>query len=72
MLRKDDPQFKALVDGVISGLYQSGEINKIYAQWFEQPIPPRGVNLHWPMSAALKRVIAKPTDSGDPAAYGAN
>jgi hypothetical protein len=28
-----------------------------------------GVNLNVPMSAALKRVIEKPTDNGDPEAY---
>ena len=69
MMRKDDAPFKAAVDGVINGLYKSGEINKIYAKWFESPIPPRGINMHLPMSAAFKRVVAKPTDSGDPAAY---
>jgi len=69
MFRKDDPAFKKVVDGAIVALFKSGEINQLYAKWFEGPIPPRGVNLHLPMSAAFKRVIAKPTDSADPAAY---
>ncbi len=72
MMRKDDPPFKAAVDGVINNLYKSGEINHIYAKWFEAPIPPRSINMHLPMSAAFKRVVAKPTDSGDPAAYAGN
>jgi glutamate/aspartate transport system substrate-binding protein len=48
---------------------KSGEINKIYQKWFQQPIPPKNVNLNIPMSASLKKVIAKPTDSPDPKAY---
>jgi len=38
-------------------------------KWFQSPIPPRGVNLHFPLSDALAKVIAKPTDSPNPADY---
>ncbi|PYN40592.1 MAG: amino acid ABC transporter substrate-binding protein [Candidatus Rokuibacteriota bacterium] len=69
MLRKDDPSFKKVVDGAIANVYKSGEINKIYAKWFLSPVPPRGVNLNVPMSDVFKRVVAKPTDSGDPNDY---
>jgi glutamate/aspartate transport system substrate-binding protein len=31
--------------------------------------PPRNVVLNFPMGDQLKRVIAKPTDSGDPQDY---
>lgn len=68
-LRKGDPQFKSLVDGVLAGLYRSGEIQAIYRRWFEQPLPALGLNLKLPMSAAFRRVIAQPTDSPDPARY---
>ena len=68
-LRKNDPQFKALVDGVLAGLYRSGEIHAIYRRWFEQPLPLQGLNLKLPMSAAFRRVIANPTDSPDPERY---
>ena len=68
-LTKDDPAFKALVDGVIVGLFRSGEIHTIYRRWFESPIPPKGLNLRLPMSRALQRVIAQPTDSSDPKQY---
>ncbi len=68
-LRKGDAVFKRLVDDVLVGLYRSGEIQAIYAKWFLQPIPPRGVILQLPMSPALKRVVAHPTDSPDPAVY---
>jgi len=68
-LRKGDPQFKALVDEVLAGLYRSGEIHAIYRRWFESPLPPQGLNLKLPMSAAFRRVIANPTDSPDPERY---
>jgi len=69
MLRRDDPAFKKVVDAEMTATYRSGAINAIYEKWFLKPIPPKGVNLNVPMSAAFKKVIANPTDSGDPAAY---
>jgi glutamate/aspartate transport system substrate-binding protein len=69
MVPKDDPAFKKVVDGAVRALYKSGEINKIYDKWFQKPIPPKGVNLKVPMSAQFKKVVANPTDSGDPKAY---
>jgi glutamate/aspartate transport system substrate-binding protein len=69
MLRRDDPSFKALVDRTVSGLMKSGEIEKIYAKWFMSPVPPKNVNLNLPISSALKRTFAKPTDSPDPKVY---
>lgn len=69
MLRRDDPAFKKVVDDAISSVFKSGEINRIYAKWFQSPIPPKGVNLNWPISEQLKKAIAKPTDSGDPVDY---
>jgi glutamate/aspartate transport system substrate-binding protein len=68
-LRPDDPAFKKVADDALAAIYRNGDINKIYAKWFLKPIPPNGVTMNVPMSAALKRVIAKPTDSGDPQAY---
>jgi glutamate/aspartate transport system substrate-binding protein len=34
-----------------------------------KPIPPRNINLNVPMSASFKKVVAKPTDSGNPDDY---
>ncbi|AQR66242.1 amino acid ABC transporter substrate-binding protein [Aquaspirillum sp. LM1] len=64
MLRKDDPQFKALVDKTLTDLMKSGEINKIYAKWFTSPIPPKNVNLNLPMNAQLQEAIKNPNDKG--------
>jgi len=69
MMRKDDPAFKKVVDGAMTAVYKSGEINKIYAKWFTSPTPPKGMNYNVPMSAQFKNLIASPTDSGDPAVY---
>ena len=69
MLRKGDPAFKKAVDDAISRVYQSGDIVRIYNKWFLAPIPPKGINLNFPLSAQMKAVFAKPNDSGDPAAY---
>ena len=54
MVRKDDPEFKKLVDGTITRLIKSGEFAKLYNKWFMSPIPPKGVNLNLPMAAELK------------------
>jgi glutamate/aspartate transport system substrate-binding protein len=69
MLRREDAPFKKVVDEAMIETYRSGAINPIYDQWFLKPIPPRGLNLNVPMSDAFKKVIASPTDSGDPAVY---
>ncbi len=69
MVRKDDAAFKKVADAAITGLFKSGEINKIYTKWFQTSIPPKNINLNVPMSDKLKAAIAKPTDSGDPTAY---
>ena len=62
MVRKGDAPFKKAVDDAIVALYKSGEINKIYEKWFMQPVPPKGLNLNFPMSEELKALIATPTD----------
>ncbi len=69
MMRKGDDEFKKLVNDTIAQVYKSGEINKLYHKWFQSKIPPKDINLNLPMSAELKKVIANPTDSGDPKAY---
>ncbi len=69
MLRKDDKAFKAVVDAAMTRIYKSGEINAIYSKWFEKPVPPKGVNMNLPMTAAFKKVVANPTSSGDPKVY---
>jgi len=64
MLRRDDPQFKALVDRAVGQVMKSGEINKIYAKWFTSNIPPRNINLNFPMTPPIKEAFANPNDRG--------
>jgi glutamate/aspartate transport system substrate-binding protein len=69
MVRKDDAAFKKVVDAAMVNTYKSGAINAIYTKWFQKPVPPKNINLNLPMSAQFKKVVANPTDSGDPNAY---
>ncbi len=71
MLRKDDAEFQAVADQAIANVFSGGEIKRIYDKWFMQGIPPKGIVLNIPMSGQLQAAIAKPTNSGDPAAYAA-
>lgn len=64
MVRKDDAPFKAIVDKTLIGLMKSGEAEQLYNKWFTKPIPPRNVNLNFPMSPALKAAFENPTDKG--------
>ena len=62
MFPKDDPAFKTLVDGVLSGMMASGEFTRLYDKWFTKPIPPKNQNLDFPMSDALKERVTRPSD----------
>ncbi len=50
MLRKDDPDFKKVVDAATAALYKSPDGLKLYDKWFMQKIPPKGLNLSTPIS----------------------
>src|SRR5687767_1338125 len=69
MVRKDDRAFKAVADRAMTQVYKSGQIRAIYEKWFQKPVPPKGVNLALPLAPAFQKVVATPTDSGDPKAY---
>ncbi|NIE58785.1 glutamate/aspartate ABC transporter substrate-binding protein [Burkholderia sp. Ax-1735] len=62
MMRKGDTEFKKVVDDAISQVEKSGEAAKIYAKWFENPIPPKGLNLNFPLSDSMKKLYANPND----------
>jgi len=64
MLRKDDPEFAAVVELAFARLAGSREIVAIYEKWFLKPLPS-GVRLNLPMSPHLEelfRVQGLPTD----------
>ncbi|EKK5375490.1 glutamate/aspartate ABC transporter substrate-binding protein [Morganella morganii] len=62
MLRKDDPQFKALIDKIVSDAQTSGEAEKSYNRWFKQPIPPKNLNLNFELSGEMKGLFKAPND----------
>ncbi|KQR50252.1 amino acid ABC transporter substrate-binding protein [Acidovorax sp. Leaf160] len=62
MLRKDDPQFQALVNGVIGGMMKSGDFEKLYNKWFLSPIAPKSQSLGLPMSKELRDNLTAQSD----------
>jgi len=64
MLRREDPQFKALVDRAVAAVYKSGEIDKIYAKWFTSAIPPRNISMNFPQTPAITEAFKNPNDKG--------
>ncbi|MEM5311357.1 transporter substrate-binding domain-containing protein [Paraburkholderia sp. JHI869] len=62
MVRKDDPVFKKLADGVIARMQTSGEAERLYTKWFTQPVPPKGMNLNYPLSNENRELFAHPND----------
>ncbi|WP_031362216.1 glutamate/aspartate ABC transporter substrate-binding protein [Caballeronia sordidicola] len=63
MLRKDDPEFKKLVDDTMSEIMKGPEIKAMYAKWFLKPVPPKNINFDFPMSDALQKLYANPNDT---------
>lgn len=64
MLRKDDPEFKALVDRVVGGMMKSGEMEKLYYRWFMAPIPPKNININYPLNAETRDAFVNPSSKG--------
>ncbi|MDH2067383.1 amino acid ABC transporter substrate-binding protein [Pantoea sp. GD03673] len=62
MLRKDDPQFKALVDETIAKAQTSGQAEKWFDTWFKQPIPPKNLNMNFALSDDMKALFKTPND----------
>ncbi|MFM0507025.1 glutamate/aspartate ABC transporter substrate-binding protein [Paraburkholderia sp. RL17-373-BIF-A] len=62
MLRKDDPEFRKLVDDVMIHEMKSGDIKTMYDKWFMKPVPPKGINFDFPMSEGLEKLYAAPND----------
>ncbi|SDB84163.1 glutamate/aspartate ABC transporter substrate-binding protein [Paraburkholderia lycopersici] len=62
MMRKNDPEFKKVADDAIAKVQTSSEATAIYKKWFESPIPPKGLNLNFPMSDDMKALFKNPND----------
>jgi glutamate/aspartate transport system substrate-binding protein len=62
MMRKNDPDFKQVVDDAIIKMELSGEADRVYQKWFQSPIPPHGLNLNFPESDDVKALFKTPND----------
>lgn len=62
MLRKGDEPLRTLVNGVIARGQIAGDAERLYNQWFTQPIPPHGINLNFPLSEQNRTLFAHPND----------
>ncbi|MCE9872143.1 MAG: glutamate/aspartate ABC transporter substrate-binding protein [Hafnia sp.] len=62
MLRKDDPAFKKLMDETIAKAQTSGESAKWFERWFNQPIPPKNMNMNFALSDDMKALFKAPND----------
>jgi glutamate/aspartate transport system substrate-binding protein len=62
MVRKDDAPFKKLADDTIARLETSSEAQKLYSKWFRSPVPPKGLNLDFPLSADMAKLFKNPND----------
>lgn len=63
MLRKNDPQFKKLMDDTIAHAQTSGEAEKWFDKWFRHPIPPKNMNLNFDLSDDMKALFSQPNDN---------
>lgn len=62
MFRKGDEPLRTLVNGVIARGQIAGDAERLYNQWFTQPIPPHGINLNFPLSEQNRTLFAHPND----------
>ncbi|AIU72095.1 MULTISPECIES: amino acid ABC transporter substrate-binding protein [Hafniaceae] len=62
MLRKNDPAFKKLMDETIAKAQTSGEAAKWFERWFNQPIPPKNMNMNFALSDDMKALFKAPND----------
>ncbi|MDX1976262.1 MAG: transporter substrate-binding domain-containing protein [Pseudanabaenaceae cyanobacterium bins.68] len=64
MMRKDDPQFKKVVDDTLINMMRSGVMASLYTRWFTRSIPPNNVNMNLPLSPSLREAFKNPSDKG--------
>ncbi len=62
MLRKNDPEFKKLMDDTIAKVQTSGEAAKWFDKWFMNPIPPKNINMNFALSDDMKALFKEPND----------
>ncbi len=53
-----------MVDKTLTAMMKDDQFQKLYAKWFMSSIPPKNVNLNFPMTQPLKDAVANPNDKG--------
>ncbi|SEB15543.1 glutamate/aspartate ABC transporter substrate-binding protein [Paraburkholderia sartisoli] len=62
MMRKDDPEFKKLVDDALVDTMKAPDFRTMYDKWFMKPVPPKNISFDFPMSDSLQKLYASPND----------
>ncbi|CDL79580.1 glutamate/aspartate ABC transporter substrate-binding protein [Xenorhabdus cabanillasii] len=62
LMRKNDPQFKKLLDDTVAEIQTSGRAEKMFARWFKEPIPPKNLNLNFTLPDEMKDLFKSPND----------
>ncbi len=64
MFAKNDPTFKTLVDRTIRDMIRTGRMSELYETWFLSPIPPKNINLNFPMNKVTRALFDNPNSEG--------
>lgn len=59
---RNDVALKKVIDTEMRRLIATHELHQLYARWFTQPIPPKGINLEMRMPHLLSDSLKYPTD----------
>nr|WP_057929591.1 glutamate/aspartate ABC transporter substrate-binding protein [Burkholderia ambifaria] len=62
VMRKNDPEFQGLVNQALVDAMKSGKAEALYKKWFMSPIPPKGINLNFPMTVEVREHFQNPSD----------
>jgi glutamate/aspartate transport system substrate-binding protein len=65
VMRRDDPEFKKIVDQALRGMMQSGELERCTTNGSCRRFRRRGSICNLPMSDLLKDLIQNPNDEGN-------
>lgn len=58
MIRRGDPAFARAVGAALRQIYAGPDMQAIYERWFDAPLPGLGVDLHLPMSPAMRAMFS--------------
>jgi len=62
IMRKDDTRFKETVNRALAKAMAPEAFDALYKKWFRSPIPPKGINLDFPLSEDMQALIKNPND----------